>query len=482
MNDNPFSEPDDNERTVLRLPGGAQLGAAPVAAAAGGSPAAAPPRVPLASTPPVRLAGEAETLPKVGRSPMAGAAAPLLDLLARIGARGSQVGNADELRERAMQALDAFEAECNAAGVPPDQLRAAHYALCAALDDTALATPWGQASSWSQRSLSSTYHQDLRSGERFFDMLAGLQKDPGRYLAALEVCYLCLSLGLRGRYRLDPRGTAEIERIREGLYQLLSRANGAWERELSPQWRGVDAPHLGPGRQVPAMAVAALALSLLAIGYVGLLSVVGAHGDSLQARLGDLPPVRVPVIERSVAPVPPAAVPLPADDVVERFRKFLAAEIAAGQVVVQGDSQRLMVRVMSRGMFESGSATVQRPFVDLLTRIGEGLRTEPGQVQVLGHSDNQPIRTVQFPSNFELSAARADAARRILAGAAAQAERFSAVGRADTEALALTLADEGWLIAPGTLFHATPRPGTLMRVNFATTQDARFWQRLKALR
>lgn len=52
----------------------------------------------------------------------------------------------------------------------------------------------------------------------------------------------------------------------------------------------------------------------------------------------------------------------------------------------------------------------------------------------------------------------------------------------DTEALALALADEGWLIAPGTLFHATPRPGTLMRVNFATTQDARFWQRLKALR
>lgn len=52
----------------------------------------------------------------------------------------------------------------------------------------------------------------------------------------------------------------------------------------------------------------------------------------------------------------------------------------------------------------------------------------------------------------------------------------------DTEALAQQLLDEGWLIAPGTLFHATPRPTTLMRVNFATTQDARFWQRLKALR
>lgn len=48
----------------------------------------------------------------------------------------------------------------------------------------------------------------------------------------------------------------------------------------------------------------------------------------------------------------------------------------------------------------------------------------------------------------------------------------------DTEVLAQTLLDEGWLIAPGRLFHATPRPTTLMRVNFATAQDARFWQRV----
>ena len=52
----------------------------------------------------------------------------------------------------------------------------------------------------------------------------------------------------------------------------------------------------------------------------------------------------------------------------------------------------------------------------------------------------------------------------------------------DTEALAQHMLDEGWLIAPGTLFHATPRPTSLMRVNFATAQDARFWQRLQSLR
>ena len=51
--------------------------------------------------------------------------------------------------------------------------------------------------------------------------------------------------------------------------------------------------------------------------------------------------------------------------------------------------------------------------------------------------------------------------------------------RHDTEALAQLLLDEGWLIAPGRLFHAQPRPTTLMRINFATTQDATFWRALR---
>ncbi len=53
----------------------------------------------------------------------------------------------------------------------------------------------------------------------------------------------------------------------------------------------------------------------------------------------------------------------------------------------------------------------------------------------------------------------------------------------DTDALAQRMLDEGYLIAPGALFHAARAPSTLMRINFATTQDAAFWRvftRLKA--
>lgn len=442
MTDNPFSEPDDSDRTILR-----HGGITPQPPPSQGARPAAQPAAPSGPLPPSapRLAGEADNLPRIGKSPMAAAAAPLLDLLGRLGAgpQTLQVTHPEEVRERAVRALQAFEAECRAIRVPDDQLRAGHYALCAALDDTALATPWGQASSWSARSLSSTFHQDVRSGERFFDLLAGMQKDPGRYLPALEICYLCLSLGLRGRYRLDSRGSAELERIREGLYQLLSKVNGAFERELSPQWKGVDAPHKGPGRSIPPWVAAAVVVFLLAMGWLMASHWVNNRGDALQERVSQLPPGKPPTIQREAPPQPPAAAPPTAPDAVDKLRKFLAPEIAEGLVVVEGDLQRLLIRVAARGMFESGSAELQPRFVQLLQRIGEALKTEPGKVMVLGHSDNQPIRTVRFPSNFQLSAARADSAKAVLATSSGQPDRFASAGRADTEPLAPNTTPEG---------------------------------------
>ena len=52
----------------------------------------------------------------------------------------------------------------------------------------------------------------------------------------------------------------------------------------------------------------------------------------------------------------------------------------------------------------------------------------------------------------------------------------------DTELLSQRMLDEGYLLAPGALFHATQQPSTLMRINFATTQDAAFWKVFARLR
>lgn len=453
MNDNPFSEPGDNDRTIIRGVGG-RAGQPPRPSGGGAAPAPlqAPVQAPMQPAvespfpqpmaPPAALAGEGDELPRIGRSPLAAAAAPLLDLLGRLGTGSAAAGSADAVRDSAIRALKAFEADCRAAKVSDELLRASHYALCAAIDDTAMSIPWSQAGNWAGRSLSSTFHQDVRSGERFFDLLGGMQKEPGRYQPALEICYFCLALGFRGRYRLDPRGTAELDRVRESLYQLLLQLEGSKEPELSPRWKGVDAPYRGPDRGIPAWVPAVVALSLLALGYVAAIGWVNAKGDDAQQRLMQLPPAKAPTIVREAPPTPPAAVPQP-DAGLARLRTLLAPEIAEGVVALQGDAHSLMVRIMARGMFESGSADVQPRFVALLGRIGEGLKAEPGQVMVLGHTDNQPIRTVRFPSNFALSTARAESARTILAQAAGQPERYAFAGRADTEPLAPNDTAEG---------------------------------------
>ena len=52
----------------------------------------------------------------------------------------------------------------------------------------------------------------------------------------------------------------------------------------------------------------------------------------------------------------------------------------------------------------------------------------------------------------------------------------------DVDRLSTLLHGQGWLLAPGSLFHATPRPSTLMRINFATAQEARLWRALREAR
>ncbi|MEO3473458.1 type VI secretion system protein TssL, long form [Roseomonas sp. CAU 1739] len=461
MSDNPFAEPNDSDRTVVRGPGGAAppprpqqpqpgFGApsAPVGGF-GGLPTGAAPAGRAEAAP--RLAGEAEALPKTGIGPLAAAAQPLLDLQGRLANAGMTAPpQGEELRERALRAFRQFEVDARDAGVSAEQVRAAHYILCASLDDVVLSYNWGQGSVWSVQSLVATFHQEVKSGDRFFDVLAGMQKDPGRWKDALEVSYLCLSMGFQGRYRLSPRGASELDQIRTGLYQLLTQVRAPWERELSPHWKGVDAPHRGPRRGIPAWVAACVAVFALGMGYAWLANAMNEGSDGLYERMAALPPGMVPEIERSAPPVPPAPpappprnLPPPPPDFLATLRQFLKPEIDQGLLTVFGDGRSVTVRIKGRGMFASGSATVEPRFVPMLERIGQGLRTEPGRVQVIGHSDNQPIRTVRFPSNFHLSQARAEASAAIISAATGDVGRFTVEGRADAEPIADNRTAEG---------------------------------------
>ena len=114
--------------------------------------------------------------------------------------------------------------------------------------------------------------------------------------------------------------------------------------------------------------------------------------------------------------------------------QVLEPAIADGRINVSQDQRRIVIRVEEKGSFPSGSAQLTGEFEGLLLEMAKVLATIPGNLTIEGHTDNVPIRTERFYSNWDLSAARAAAvANVLLARDYVQPTRLAVTGRADTE-------------------------------------------------
>jgi type VI secretion system protein ImpK len=450
MSDNPFAEPEDDNRTVIRPTPGRRRTPPPAPAAAtrdGGRPGQGP------ETPAERPEAAAVSVAEgtediaVGDDVLLTAAAPLLQLMARLRNTASPPDSGD-LYQRTVHQVRVFEVAAREKAIPLEQLRPSHYALCASLDDIVLSTPWGSGSTWSQRSLVSTFHQEVRSGERFFDVLKQMCDNPGRFLPVIKLMYVCLSLGFIGQYRLSRRGIGEINRIREETYAVIARQQKAADADLAPHTKGVTAPYRPVRFTVPVWVAAVLGLGLIGGLFLWFFIDLNSKSDVVYARLHDAPPDRMPTITRTVtvepAPVivtPPPPPPEPSS--LDKLRQFLKPEIDQKLVEVLGTPAQPLVRITGKGMFASGSATLTQSFKPLLDRIGLALKEENGPVTVIGYTDNEPIRTIAFPSNFQLSAARAQAAATVLGATIGDPSRLTVEGRADADPIADNNTPEG---------------------------------------
>ncbi len=432
MADDPFAEPGDTEGTVFRpRPSGtAALG------------------------PAARSGPQVRPVPKVGDNALIAAAAPVLAAATRIGNDRGQPPDPEKLRVAMVKAIRAFEADAIATGLDTRSLRAARYALCATIDDMVLSTPWGSHSSWTQHSITSVFHNEVIGGERFFDILDQMQADLGHHAPVVELMYLCTSLGFEGRYRVMPRGVAALTELRDGVYRTLRQRRGDFERELSPHWRGLATGTRRLADRIP-LWVRGLATVAIAAGmYLAFTFILAGVSDVAFSELSALPPkqalpmvhtqIRAPALPPAQAGAPEQPQPASAPTGFSlRLRQFLAPEIRAGLVQVFEDAQTVTIRLTNRNMFASGEAVLGASYPPLLIRIGDALETEPGKVSVFGYTDNQAIRTPRFPSNFELSQARADAVANALRVRLKEPGRLTAQGKGDAAPIAANATPDG---------------------------------------
>lgn len=145
------------------------------------------------------------------------------------------------------------------------------------------------------------------------------------------------------------------------------------------------------------------------------LSARGAEYDLLQERLQSLAAVEQEVRDRNRI----------YEDVIGRFRSL----IDAGQLAVAIDRGRMVIQLPQDILFPSGSATLSADGSRTLREVAAVLATLEGRsFQVEGHTDNVPIATAQFPSNWELSSARSLSVVRVLTQGGVPPESLSGAG------------------------------------------------------
>lgn len=122
-------------------------------------------------------------------------------------------------------------------------------------------------------------------------------------------------------------------------------------------------------------------------------------------------------------------------DAVE-LAQALHQQIVDGEIEIQTDGRKIIIRIREKGSFRSGSADLAGSYADVMEEIRAVLRLKPGKIQVQGHTDNVPISSARFRSNWELSSSRAvSVAHELMRGGDINPRRFEVAGFADTKPL-----------------------------------------------
>jgi chemotaxis protein MotB len=138
-----------------------------------------------------------------------------------------------------------------------------------------------------------------------------------------------------------------------------------------------------------------------------------------------------------------AALQLQLRQMTEDLENAMQVLIEQDMIRVQRAPSWVEVEIKTDILFPSGSAEIEPAAVEILERLAAILAERPYPIRIEGHTDNRPIRTVQFPSNWELSAARAARIVRLFEQRGITASRMVVAGMGENRPLADNGTPEG---------------------------------------
>lgn len=181
-------------------------------------------------------------------SDLVGLATPVLELIMQLRAKLVQPSN--NLRRTIDGMLRQMEQSAEALGYREAQVQSAKFALAAFTDETVLTADFPLRDEWEKFALQLEYFGEQLAGVKFYERLDRLMKEGESNADVLEVYYICLLVGYKGKYNIDLLED-QLKVVIQTVADCLRRFNRLHAVTLSPHWRATDQPELATDEGIP---------------------------------------------------------------------------------------------------------------------------------------------------------------------------------------------------------------------------------------
>lgn len=196
-------------------------------------------------------------------------ATPILEMVMRI--RAKQLVPSAEMRHTVDAWLKEMEARGTQLGYKETQLQDAKFALAAFVDEAVLTGGFAVRNEWERYPLQLEYFKEQFAGIKFFERLDKLLKNAEADADVIEVYYLCMLLGFKGKY--DTFLEDQLPGVWQNIAEHLRRVGRLQAGVLAPHWKLTDQPEPPKEAKVPELPVwvklvAAASLGIVALSYL----------------------------------------------------------------------------------------------------------------------------------------------------------------------------------------------------------------------
>jgi type VI secretion system protein ImpK len=173
----------------------------------------------------------------------------------------NEYGDAPGLKKKIEDMLDKFERRARNASIDNEKIKLAKFALSAFIDESIISSSWSRKDEWLSEPLQLKLFDTFNAGEEFFTNLDMLRQRTGTNRDILEIFYLCLTLGFKGKYQLQ--SPENLRRIIDDLNMELHPEMFKAIESISPQAKAKDEFVASSGKGIPVWVYPAAAVIII---------------------------------------------------------------------------------------------------------------------------------------------------------------------------------------------------------------------------